>query len=391
MGRIELTEYRKESIPKDELPRKAGEYLWRSYRNVLSVEPPSFKTENSWQLTPEGWVGHIPLPEGPSIYLSPRVELSNLFRMWEYAYRLERFNFLDGMVGCDSLEDFYENIAGVLAGRVLDRGRKGFYRTYLPETDMLPFLRGRMDTKWAVTRPWEVTIRCHYEEHTGDIDENRILAWTLRKIARSGICRAEVRGRVRRAYRVLRSFVDIQPFCGNDCVGRFYNRLNTDYQPLHALCRFFLESSGPTHEIGDRDMIPFLVYMPALFELFVAEWMRVHLPHGFTLKPQHGFKIDEAGNFRFIPDLVIYDRDSNGPCCVLDTKYKVPDKPGSDDIAKVAAYALGLDCTEAVLVYPSAVIKGIDTHIGSVHVRSVCFGLEGDIEEQGKLFLEQIL
>ena len=138
-------------------------------------------------------------------------------------------------------------------------------------------------------------------------------------------------------------------------------------------------------------MIPFLVYMPALFELFVAEWMRAHLPHRFTLKPQHGFKIDEAGNFRFIPDLVIYDRESSGPCCVIDTKYKVPDKLGSDDIAKVAAYALGLDCTEAVLVYPSAVPKGIDTYIGRVHVRSVYFGLEGDLEEQGELFLEQIL
>lgn len=117
--------------------------------------------------------------------------------MWEYAYRLEQFRFLEGMAGCDSLDAFYENLAGLLAGRVLDRARKGFYRAYLPEADMLPFLRGRIDTRRAVTRPWDVNLLCSYEEHTGDVEENQILAWALRRIARSSMCREEVRGRVR--------------------------------------------------------------------------------------------------------------------------------------------------------------------------------------------------
>ena len=147
------------------------------------------------------------MPDGPGLYLRPRLALGNLFLMWEYAYRLEQFRFLEGMAGCDSLDAFYENLAGLLAGRVLDRARKGFYRAYLPETDRLPFLRGRMDTRRAVTRPWDVNLQCNYEEHTGDVEENQILAWTLRKVARNSICREEVRGRVRGAYRALRSFV----------------------------------------------------------------------------------------------------------------------------------------------------------------------------------------
>ena len=51
---------------------------------------------------------------------------------------------------------------------------------------------------------------------------------------------------------------------------RLYHRLNQDYQPMHGLCRFFLEHSGPTHQDGDSAMIPFVVHMPALFEKFVA-------------------------------------------------------------------------------------------------------------------------
>lgn len=391
MEPIELIEYEPRSISRDVLPWECGKYLWQKFGNVLSVAPPSFITKDSWQLTSEGWVGQIPVPDGPGLYLRPRLPLGNLFLMWEYAYRLEQFRFLEGMAGCDSLDAFYENLAGLLAGRVLDRARKGFYRAYLPEADRLPFLRGRMDTRRAVTRPWDVNLQCNYEEHTGDVEENQILAWTLRKVARNSICREEVRGRVRGAYRALRSFVGVHPFSGEDCSGRLYNRLNCDYHPLHALCRFFLESTGPAHEIGDQEMVPFLVSMPYLFELFVAEWLKKHLPEKFTLKPQYTFRIDQAGSFTFRPDLVIYEESTGNPCCVLDTKYKVPEKPSMDDIAKVAAYGLGLGCKEAMLVYPSVVPKGIDDHIGGVRVRSVHFILDGDLESNGQRFLQDIL
>lgn len=42
-------------------------------------------------------------------------------------------------------------------------------------------------------------------------------------------------------------------------MGRFYNRLNQDYEPMHGLCWFFLENIGPTHEQGEHTILPFLV------------------------------------------------------------------------------------------------------------------------------------
>jgi 5-methylcytosine-specific restriction enzyme subunit McrC len=68
----------------------------------------------------------------------------------------------------------------------------------------------------------------------------------------------------------LQGAVQTYPVGPESCVGRTYNRLNADYEPMHALCRFFLENSGPTHERGDRSMFPFLVDMSRLYELFVA-------------------------------------------------------------------------------------------------------------------------
>ena len=132
---LPLREYLPEQFPPEAIPDAVGEALWRNYSSQVNVDFPSPKTEGLWKLTAQGWVGYIPLTPELAFALQPKVELSNLFHMLEYAYRLKSFRFLEGLVACQSLEEFYERLASVLARRALDRGRKGFYRAYLPEAD----------------------------------------------------------------------------------------------------------------------------------------------------------------------------------------------------------------------------------------------------------------
>jgi 5-methylcytosine-specific restriction enzyme subunit McrC len=53
----------------------------------------------------------------------------------------------------------------LLARRVLDRGLRGFYHSYFPSSDRLSYVRGRIDLKNASLKPWEVKLKCHFEEH----------------------------------------------------------------------------------------------------------------------------------------------------------------------------------------------------------------------------------
>jgi 5-methylcytosine-specific restriction enzyme subunit McrC len=86
-----------------------------------------------------------------------------------------------------------------------------------------------------------------YQEHTADIDDNQILAWTLWVIGRSGLCRPDrALLIVRHAFRQLQGAITLVPITAAMCVDRRYHRLNSDYAPLHALCRFSLAHSGPT-------------------------------------------------------------------------------------------------------------------------------------------------
>ena len=239
-------------------------------------------------------------------------------------------------------------------------------------------------------RPWDVRLPCDFDEHTADIEDNRLLSYTLWRIASSGVCTERVQPTVRAAYRSVQGVTTFQPFGPGDCVNRRYNRLNQDYHPLHALSRFFLEQTGPTHRAGNRQIMPFLVDMARLFELFVAEWLRVHLPEGWRVQAQERFVFGQTDGQHFQIDLVLRHRDEEQARMVLDTKYKTPSAPSSDDVSQVVAYAVALGCREAALIYPAPLHAPLDATIGHVHVRSVAFSLEGDLEVAGQAFLGQL-
>jgi 5-methylcytosine-specific restriction enzyme subunit McrC len=395
-----LKEYETAYFAHDLIPTAVGERLYRNYGAQVHVAFPSPKTEHRWALTSLGWVGTIPLAEGLSLVLQPKVPLHNLFGMLDYAYRLRSFHVLEeDLIHSSSLEAFYENLACVLARRVLDRARKGLHRAYVDRAGPLPYVAGRMNVRCLMRRPWDPHLRCHVEAHTADIADNQILAWTLRHILRSGVCTARTLPVIRQAYRALRGSTTLHPYTAQDCAGRLYHRLNADYHPMHALCRFFLEHAGPGHSIGDRTFLPFLVNMARLYELFVAEWLKRHLDTTrFQLKAQDTVTLGarpDGAPLRFNIDLTLYDAKTQRAVCVLDTKYKTPAAPSSEDLAQVVMYAELKHCRDAYLIYPVPV--PFAQQVGRIRVRSLTFAIGGGaehtsypLEESGRAFLEEL-
>lgn len=386
---VELLEYQPTTLPANALSEKVAKILWEDYRDQIALEFPDFRTNNQWRITSLGFVGFIPVADDLGLAMRPKVGLTNLFGMMEYAYQLD-FKMMEGVFDCATLEQFYERLANVLAKRILNRQRKGLYRSYLPETDVLGVVRGRMDVVHAMRKPWSPSVKCDFEEHTADVEENQILLWTLRCIAQSGLCSERVMPTVRSSYRGLQGIASLQPFSYRDCVGRLYNRLNGDYEMLHGVCRFFLEQSGPLHASGDHTIFPFLIDMSHLYELFVAEWLREHLPEGYTLQIQANVNFSEANRLKFIIDLVICDLETGQTLCVLDTKYKCPDTPANDDVSQVVTYAEIKGCTDAILVYPRDLEAGLDERLGDIRVRNLSFKIDGDLEAAGGSFLNQL-
>lgn len=389
---ITLQEYRKEELVPERLRYEDAEILWKHYGKRVTVEFPSPRTAGQWTLTAQGWAGFLPVSPTLALRLHPRVPLENLFRMLEVAYHLKGFHLLHGLTDCRSLEEFYERLANVLARRVLLRSRKGFHREYVPREERLTALRGRLDLSRSLRAPWRVDLDCRFEEHTADVDDNGILLWTLDRIRRNAACRRpEVRQTVRTAFGRLHGLVTPRAFQAADCRDRAYTRLNEDYRPLHALCRFFLEHTGPTHESGERQNLPFLVEMAGLFELYVAEWLRQNLPSPYTVSAQERVDLGSDRRLTFQIDLVLYDHPGGTPLAVLDTKYKPVQEPSTADVAQVVSYAEALGCREAVLLYPVRLDQPLEVGVGRIRVRTLGLELSGDLDGAGEQLMNRLL
>lgn len=275
------------------LPGHAAVTLFRNQGHRITIEWPSPHTGGQYKLTTRGCIGYLPVTEDLALAIRPKVPVQNVFGMLEYAYRLKSFEVMDGLYGSATLEELYSKLASVFARRVSDRVRRGLLREYGARTEALPYLRGRLETAQLhrfATRP---LLPCRYEEHGADIEDNRILLWTLFLLARvEGLHRSAKRD-VRLAFRALRGRVTLVEVSARECVGRAYHRLNQDYEPLHALCRLFLETRGPEVSLGERKSVPFLVDMDRLYERFVFEWLKRHLPRTHAVRWQEKISLSE--------------------------------------------------------------------------------------------------
>ena len=382
-----LTEYEPLLLPARALDDHTAELLWRRYRAQIEVEPPSFRTDNQWRLTSQGWAGFIPLVRGVGLVLQPKVSLTDLFSMIEVAYNLESLHFLPGLVQVTSLPDIYTRLARLLAQRILARCQRGLYRAYLPIQQRAPHVRGRIHTATLAQTLPTATLSCSHHNLTTDVEENRILAWTLYTILRSGLCAGETLATVQRAYRHLANQITLTPMTAAQARGRSYSRLNQEYIPLHALCAFFLEQSGPGHAVGDQTMIPFLVDMARLYEQFVAAWLTRRLSATHHVATQVHTPV--SGDLHFTIDLVI---SAGRQRWVVDTKYKTPSSgPDSADVAQVLVYAQVQGAQQAVLVYPAPIAQPLDVTVRGVRVRTLTFALNRDLGQAGETLVAALL
>lgn len=387
---IRLREYEPTRLPRRTFTRRQGARLWREYDQngrKLRVAFPTYATGDQWELTPQGWVGAIPVTPDRWLWLRPRTPLTTLFRMVAYAYDLP-IQWLPGVHEVTSLLDFYQKLALLLAQKTQKRAGQGLHRAYVSRQEASPVVRGRLQFT-PPPRPERVRLPCRYQAFQADIPDNQILAYTLGTIARSGLCDETAQPAVRQTARLLNGITTPRSFTPEECTARSYTRLNADYRPLHALCRFFLTHTGPAHRLGQYEMMPFLLEMPTLYERFVARWLGAHLPPPWRVREKEKKVFAASYPLKFEMDLVLYQGSERR--AVLDTKYKLPTSAATADVHQVVAYAEALRCPEALLVYPRPLPQPLDAQIGAVRVRSMAFTLDDDLETAGQVFLRRLM
>lgn len=388
---IQLEEEVEKELTRDEFDDASALALDKSGR--FEVEFPSVKNGYRYVVRSKGWIGHIPVSPNVVVDVRPKMPVATIFGMLEVAYNLKSFELLEGQTHVNTIEEMFQRLAAILASRVIDRARKGLFQTYLSHREDLSFVRGRVDVRESLKRSMQGSpyLHCEFQQLTHDVEDNHLLLWTLYVVSRAGPGRPDVARLVRQAYRALSGHVSLTEKQSDDCINRFYHRLNEDYRPLHGLCRLLLDHLGPDMERGEHLFLPFMLNMPSLFELFVAEWLKRHAADQWIVTSQHTAKLKANADLTFRIDLFLKDKRSGVPIAILDTKYKATELPTESDIQQVIAYAVECGVDRAFLVYPSNRARPVKVEVGAIEVVSIAFDIAAKLEAEGQRFIEQLV
>jgi 5-methylcytosine-specific restriction enzyme subunit McrC len=147
---------------------------------------------------------------------------------------------------------------------------------------------------------------------------------------------------------------------------------------------------GPGIRTGEYDFIPFMLYMPSLFEKFIARWLAANLPSGVRVDAQYRTTLNASAELEIRIDIVLKDAQSGENLAVLDTKYKDPKAPSIADVQQVAFYANEIGARSAYLIYPSRGSHETWVRNRDVTITTVVFDLERPIEEAGTAFMQDL-
>ena len=206
------------------------------------------------------------------------IRIQNIYHMLAYAFQvLSEQGYAD--VAAEEFDNTAELLAAILARGVSSQVKRGLGREYLPRTETLATLRGRIDVTETV-KTHAVLRRqmvCDYDEFSIDTPMNRILKATMRLLARSDIDKArrkELRG-------LLAYFADVADIDLAHVDWRLrFNRNNRAYRMLMNVCWLVSEGLLQTQKDGSVRLADFLdeQRMSRLYEKFVLEYYRREHP-----------------------------------------------------------------------------------------------------------------
>ena len=99
--------------------------------------------------------------------------------------------------------------------------------------------------------------------------------------------------------------------------------------------------------------------------------------------------IGDRDGLQLAIDLVLYD--AHGRLyAVLDTKYKLAEKPAARDVNQIISYATIKNAPQAILIYPAQQAAPLDVRLPNLRLRSISFPLDLPLANAGERFLTSL-
>ncbi len=251
--------------------------------------------------------------------------IKNVYYMLSYAFQYLKQSQYQNLQPED-FENIYELLSEILIRGITQQLKQGLYREYIPFSDDIPTVRGRIsiDNSIKLKLQQKQKLHCDFDE----LSENNIFNQILKSI--SLILLPKIKNDKKKKILYLMSYFQnveqIHPYSIH--WNRLkYQRSNKNYEMLINICHFTVDGLLLSTDDGNYKIANFIdeERMHALFEKFVLQYYRSTRPELHAAPAGIPWAVQSTGDtLEYLPAMVtdITLRDAkNNKTLIIDTKY----------------------------------------------------------------------
>lgn len=233
-----------------------------------------------------------------------RAVVKNIYYMLAYAFRDVRMKE-EQQLSSEAFTSMHNLFAAILAHGIGRQLKRGLHRAYVPQTETLTTLRGKINLPESMKqqRTRRQALTCDYDALSENNLLNQILKTTVFLLLRHADVAAPVKSTLKKEMMYF-SDVDVLPAAEIRWSALSFHRNNRSYRLLIGICRLVLEGMLLTEADGSQRLARFVddQHMYQLYEKFLLAYFRRHWPQ-LTVKAA---KIDWAlddGHCHLLPEM----------------------------------------------------------------------------------------
>ena len=221
------------------------------------------------------------------------IPVQNIYYMLAYAFQVLNENGYKD-IATEQFDNVGELCAAILSKGVSIQLKRGLGREYIPQTEALSSLRGKIDIAESIKTQSMLRkqLVCTYDDFTVNSYMNRILKATMELLIRSDISKA----RKKELRKLLVFFGDVDSIDMREINWKLqYNRNNQSYRMLISICYLVVKGLLQTNTAGATKLMDFLdeQRMCRLYEKFILEYYRKEHPEIKARASQIPWQLDD--------------------------------------------------------------------------------------------------
>lgn len=247
--------------------------------------------------------------------------IKNIYYMLSYAYQVLREQGIRE-TDVESFDNVQKLCAEILIKGVTVQIKRGLGRGYIPETETLSSVRGKIGVSESLKTQSIIRRRlvCTYDEFSTDTKLNRIIKTTLMILMKGDITPAQ-----KKEIRKLLVFFDEVNLIDVHTIdwNYNYNRNNQSYRLLISICYLVIKGLLQTQTDGSIKMMDFLdeQRMCRLYEKFILEYYRQEWKQIKASASQIPWQLDDDNDYMLPVMQTDITLEQGNRILIIDAKY----------------------------------------------------------------------